>query len=270
LLKYMTSSQLDIEEMFQRVRLDVIRASNGSQVPWTASSLVGTLHLLPALDANLRPLDLGVSDGADSTLGARVPTEHQDASSRAVTSVPPEALGSAEVSEAIKSASLASEEGELAAVGSRLKSAVAIDPGNLSLQRLLGVTYALQGRGGDAKRAFDTVLETNPLDAAAAVERCVVDTHAAPREALIDCESAVRIVPASFDAHAALAMALLEAGNTARAYTEASRAIELSPKVAVGFALRGRIAAALGYQAIAKQDYQRAVRLADEPDTARH
>lgn len=51
LLKHLTTSQLDIDQTFELVREDVILASGGHQIPWTATSLVGSFHLVPGLDS---------------------------------------------------------------------------------------------------------------------------------------------------------------------------------------------------------------------------
>jgi uncharacterized caspase-like protein len=56
LLKYLPTSNLDIYGTFERVRQEVIVSTDGHQVPWIASNLIGQLHLNPAQDQSSAPV----------------------------------------------------------------------------------------------------------------------------------------------------------------------------------------------------------------------
>jgi formylglycine-generating enzyme required for sulfatase activity len=47
LLKHMTTPGLEIEKVFKKVRIDVLRSSNKKQVPWESSSLIGEFYFNP-------------------------------------------------------------------------------------------------------------------------------------------------------------------------------------------------------------------------------
>jgi hypothetical protein len=87
LLKHLTTSKLDIDQTFELVREDVIAASGGHQVPWTASSLVGTFHLIPDLDS--RGTNTSSStQRAISLAGMKMPSSGSSEKSRTIASDP--------------------------------------------------------------------------------------------------------------------------------------------------------------------------------------
>lgn len=62
LLKQMTTPGLSIYEMFMRVRAEVVRQTNGKQVPWEASSLIGSFSFsAPAKPGSDPPARLGAA-----------------------------------------------------------------------------------------------------------------------------------------------------------------------------------------------------------------
>lgn len=48
LLEYITSPGIDVEQLFKQVREDVWNETNGAQVPWTSSSLIGDFSFQPS------------------------------------------------------------------------------------------------------------------------------------------------------------------------------------------------------------------------------
>ena len=59
LIARMTTPGLSLERIFKRVRADVQQASNGKQVPWDSSSLIGDFYFVPLADS--------LSDGVEVT-----------------------------------------------------------------------------------------------------------------------------------------------------------------------------------------------------------
>jgi len=53
LLKYITQPGLKVEDVFKRVRVDVRRVTNGTQIPWESTSLEGDFYFVPASDPQL-------------------------------------------------------------------------------------------------------------------------------------------------------------------------------------------------------------------------
>lgn len=279
LLKYLTTSHLDIEQMFQQVRLDVIEQSHGEQVPWTASSLVGTFHILPQLDMSIPPISSELSafpstptsdeeprsvsapvSGADSTIGA---DSTFGASSHAEGS-PTDAVG---MPVTLVQAAAAIQEGDTKSAISILQALLAENPKDSSAARLLALALQSVGQESEAVSVLSRELSLFPNDAEALLDRCVVEGDLNPATSIRDCEGAVELDPGSSAAHVALADTLFMDGQVKRAYDEAARAIQIAPTQSLAFALRGQIAASQGYSSIAHEDYQRAMnaKLAETP-----
>jgi hypothetical protein len=47
LLKYLTDPGLEIGRMFRKIRIDVAKATDGKQIPWESSSLMGDFYFMP-------------------------------------------------------------------------------------------------------------------------------------------------------------------------------------------------------------------------------
>lgn len=52
LLKHIVSPGLSLEEIFKRVRVDVMNTTSGKQVPWESTSLIGTFYFAPPIYGN--------------------------------------------------------------------------------------------------------------------------------------------------------------------------------------------------------------------------
>jgi hypothetical protein len=87
LLKHLTTSRLDIDQTFELVREDVIAASGGHQIPWTASSLIGTFHLIPDMDSRGTGESLSTQK-AISLAVTRTPAPDSSKNSRTMASDP--------------------------------------------------------------------------------------------------------------------------------------------------------------------------------------
>jgi Flp pilus assembly protein TadD len=143
-----------------------------------------------------------------------------------------------------------------------LRRVLSLDPACAIALRILGVVYALAGRNVEAYQPLDQEIEANPFDALALSYRCLLKA-ADGKDSETDCKEAVLLhdLPQS---HIGLALSLASAGKGPEAYEEATRAIALDPTSAVGYGLRGEIAAALNQGDNAKQDQEKAASLAIE------
>lgn len=67
ILKHIKTPNLSVEEMFKRVRQDVLRETNNQQIPWNSSSLVGDFSfnqtLSPVADTPSTPVATSTSSG---------------------------------------------------------------------------------------------------------------------------------------------------------------------------------------------------------------
>ena len=289
LLKFLVSSPLDVEQMFQRVREDVIRSSNGHQVPWTASSLIGSFHVLPQDDASAAPLgaiaktdeplplDFGRTFLRSSrgpipspqpkenyTIRRSAPPVSNPPVNVALPSVP--ATSSASSSDQVLSLLTAAQSQvralRLNEAVQTLQTVLSLDPASAIALRLLGVVMHLTGRSVEGVQSLERAIQLDPQDGVAYSFLCLIHAEQSDAAALADCEKAVNLKPDLTEAHLGLAISLTTAGELPRAYGEATRAIALDPTSAPSFALRGDLAAAQGHRGIAQQDYVRADQIA--------
>jgi len=227
LLKYLSSSS-EIDQMFQNVRLAVMQQSDGKQVPWTSSSLVGSFHVNPADDA-----------GAPALPQLSRNAIHLEGSGRSLIPIP---LASAVVAPALVESdgvddSRTLEEAEAAARGMHFKQALniiktilSIDPRCAQAFRLLGIIAGLTGRGEDALQALDRAIEINPADALAYSYRCLVKASQEATGFEADCQEAIRLRDDIPEAHLGLSISLASTGRAAEAYKEAAEAGVLNPE----------------------------------------
>jgi uncharacterized caspase-like protein len=257
LLPLLTNSNLDIEEMFRLVREAVIRDSNGQQVPWIASSLIGTFHLRPELDLTDRFLPkLG-----DNTI------ELSPVYTRSIaTGSPTQGDGSLpqtpeQAAKELVSAITLSRSGRFREAVSLLQHVLTVVPNSMVASHLLGLALHETGRDEEAINALDEALRRNPSDTQAAAYKCAIEGYESLSIAEQDCETILRNNP-SAAVYLAYAGVLFANGDDQRAYTQVTQSIALRPSN-LGFALRGAIAAQQGQHGAAERDFLHAAENAD-------
>jgi uncharacterized caspase-like protein len=87
LLRHMLSPNLEIGQLFRRVRVDVMAASENKQVPWESSSLTGNFYFNPGRGISV--LDRPMPPAAESTQNYRKRIHDQPAKVRPSESKPP-------------------------------------------------------------------------------------------------------------------------------------------------------------------------------------
>lgn len=251
------SAQQDIDQLFQSVREEVIRASNGEQIPWTASSLIGTLRLNPAADsylAQLSPMQQTQS----------VPSE--TLSRTASTTVPAiihktdDSGGSA--GPMIQTALDEVKGFHFDAALRILDDVLSLYPSTAATFRLTGIVLHLLGRNREAIQSFDRALELSNSDPLTLSYRCLVTIGSDPKAAAIDCGRAVRIQDNNAQAHLGLALIFKSRGEFAQGLVEINKAIMLSPGSPENYSMRGELQEISGRHALAIADYTLASRLA--------
>jgi tetratricopeptide (TPR) repeat protein len=278
-LKYLSTSPLDVEQMFQQVREDVIQDSRGKQIPWTASSLIGTFHFAPQLDAANRPLADFSNQGQETVAGSISSRSLPGiASTISVGSKTTPVTGSSEhftlptTSEPnepaygtlIQGSIVSAEQGDYDTSVRGLKAALELDPTSSIAIRILGIVFNLMGQHSNSVTAFSRSLDLDPQDAKAYYYRCLALSANDSASAVRDCEAALKLDPDLAEAHLGLANAFLALGDTNRAFSEASKLIELRPDSTMGFALRGKVLARTGNYSAANRDWQRRMSLTSE------
>lgn len=273
LLKYLTTSPLDVEQMFQEVRASVIEASNGHQVPWTASSLVGSFHFIPRLDMTAKPVFSATAadeNGLDSS-GRSLPRESQFRDPSGDTQDPVEPNGGdpifvsgtrSQIYVPIIQRSIAlAEEGHYDTSIRGLKAVLELDPRSALALRLLGLVFNLSGQRSNSIGALNRAIAVDPQDANAYYYRCLVLGTSDSAAAVRDCEASLGVDPDLAYSHLGLANALLALGQPGMAYSEASRMVKLAPNSPLGYAVRGKILARQGKREESTQSFARAISL---------
>jgi Tfp pilus assembly protein PilF len=269
LLKFLGSS-LDVEQMFQRVREDVIRESFGNQVPWTASSLIGAFHVDPNADTDT-PLLAGFG-----AVSQRLSRQSRSQLARQVALSDPPRVKGVDVSEDAKKANLLVQ-ATTEVRGLHFKQALttlemvlSIDPRCALALRLIGLVLHLTGRSAEASQAFDQAIQVDPKDALAYSYRCLVKLSSGGDGRADDCKEALTVQNDLYEAHVGLALNSLTQGESDLAMREATRAIAINPTSPVGFLLRGDIATTEEHKGLAQEDYARATAIALEKAQGDH
>jgi Tfp pilus assembly protein PilF len=280
LLKHL-DSPLDIEGMLQVVRRDVIESSSGLQVPWVASSLVGTFHMRPDSDAQSPILAIqqfssdpelknsnGRSVGDDqspsgmnkrSAVATNVQSLYRD-------DVEPDSNGISDREKVI----LLQEGLRLAEVGNydqavrSIHAVLEADPRSSLALRVLGLVFHLMGRSETASATLTRALDIDPQNARSLYYRCLVNAPSHPEFAIHDCEASIGLDPNNAQVHAVLADALLSLGDTHQAEVEAQIAVSLDPDSAIAASVHGKVLRTLGKIGPAQREFDRATRLSLE------
>jgi uncharacterized caspase-like protein len=252
LLKYLTSSDLDIEEMFRKVREGVIRDSGGKQVPWVSSSLIGSFHVRPELDAKAPVLEAPPSPSASLTASesGRSLKEVRGAS------LAEDALETQRLRDALSAARALDYD---RAIG-MLSRVITNDPGSGVALRLLGLILHVTGRDVEATTALNRAIAVSGTDARAASYKCALSGLSDAEAAVKDCAASVDGEP-SADGYLAFAGTLLAKGEPDQAYLNATRSISLGGSD-LAYALRGMVAKQQGRNGLAQRDFSRAAQLA--------
>jgi tetratricopeptide (TPR) repeat protein len=246
---------LGIEAMFQKVREDVIQKSLGQQIPWTASSLIGSLHIDPKEDASAPATGVALM----STLRNQTKRSAVDIS-ESLRGIPVNLPGEDEVT-LLTQADQEMRSLHFAYAIPILQHILQIDPVCALALRLLGIAFQLVGRSTEAQSTFNRAIALNSNDGVAYASLCLSKISESPSEAQMDCRRAVRLSPNLPQAHVGLAIGLAAEGSRRLAYDEATLAIKLNPSSPLGYRIRGDIANSLGDPESAQQDYSKADKL---------
>lgn len=279
LLKYLTSSPLSAEAMLQQVREDVIRASKGTQVPWTASSLTGSFHFRPGLDTTAVALPAMLSSDEDGTVetserslqtAMQTGSNHFTASSVYAQQGLPQPIGSIiedqrDYYPLVARAATLAQKGDYGNSVRTLKAVLELDPRCTLALRILGLVFNLMGQHAKSITALNRAVVIDPQDALSYYYRCLVRGPSDASAAVEDCEASLGIDPSDGPAHLGLANALLALGQLDRARTEAEEEIQLAPDSALGYSTLGKVLARQGDVTGADQNYQRAIAIDEHP-----
>ena len=272
LLRYLTASDLDIEEMFRKVREDVIRDSQGKQVPWVSSSLIGSYHVRPELDVAATRALPKLWDGAEAPEGPNGRTLRDVAGKTPIPSNTTASLQSKATSDLspavlvqLTKAAGAASAGQTGAAVQILQAAVSANPGIGLLYRLLGLMQHTAGQDSAALASFGAALAIDSNDARALAYQCALEGLTGVSSAPADCAIAVRIQP-SADSFLTLAAVQQLNNDSDRALVSASQSISIGGSD-LSYALRGAINVQSGRSGAAQRDFSHATEIAVQPDS---
>ena len=226
LLRFLTQPNLDIEDMFKEVRQGVIQESRAQQVPWTASSLIGTFHVCADQDASSPSLP--VIQDEPKVIGI-VAGRSFGSNAHNTISVPPNRANvdmRAHIDQAISMAKLS----HFSEAISLLQDVLSIWPESSVALRLLGLLLHHVGRDTEAFATFDRALQLNGKDAPAAAYQCAMQGIVMAAAAHDHCELAARTNP-SAETYLALAFVLTAVGDGQGASGALDISLSLGPQV---------------------------------------
>jgi uncharacterized caspase-like protein len=256
------SSTLPIEAVLKQARKETILASQGAQIPWIASSLVGSFRINGHNENQAtRSEELSLNDQL-----ALIPTGPSQA--RDLSGSPVSTNAQSQNGFDLRSADILAQQGILLAQQGNyqeairsLSAALEAHPGYSIVLRVLGLIFHVLGRGADAAAQFTRAINTDPEDSLAYTYRCAETTNSDPLSAIRDCYASVAITPQFVPARLLLANALLAQGQSEAALREITSALIIAPDSAQSYAVRARIMKALGQDAAADKDIRRAIAL---------
>jgi hypothetical protein len=241
LLKEISAPGLTAEEMLNRTRVNVTRASRSEQVPWISSSLAEDFAFVPAAKA----------------AAATPPPEPVAPPPPTATVAPPvEAVQPPPATEPSKQAVIEPTKPALPPPASDSKppqSALADDPTIKELTRKLadnpndaaalyrrGQVYASKAAYPLALKDFDAAIRLNPRDVEAYNNRCWVRTVVGDlQKALRDCNEALRLRPNFVDALDSRGLLNLKNGQSKNAIADFDAALKINPKLTSSLYGRG-------------------------------
>jgi hypothetical protein len=230
LIKQLKVLDATVEQIFNRTRMAVSRATKGQQVPWFSSSLEEDVALaspsqpnvpLPGLPTDSKANGPSATASSAPSLKAPAPPGPQPGPQ----AEPPGAAQIAKMTPDKPAKPSVSEEANL---------------NDLATFYERGQRYALNGDFALAIKDFDEVIRRDPKHAGALNDRCWAQAViGALHDALADCNEALRIAPNYLDALDSRGMVNLKLGLLKMAIADYDAALRINPKHAASLYGRG-------------------------------
>ncbi len=258
-LKQIGTSDLSAQEMLNRVRDGVSKASQGAQVPWLVSSLsepfaFGLAPLPKRIDPTLPPgattKPLPELKPAAPASETPKPTEPKSTEAKSTEAKPP-------VIANIPPPSSPSPADDPAIAA--LNGKIAANPNDQSSWYKRGQLHASKGAYQLALRDFDEALRLNPRDVEAYNNRCWTRTVVGDLPgASKDCNEALRLRPGFADALDSRGLLNLKSGQARNAITDFDAALAANPRLASSLYGRGLAKLRSGATADGERDIAKA------------
>jgi uncharacterized caspase-like protein len=246
LIKQIQSSDLTLEEIFNRTRIAVSEASQGDRVPWFSSSLTEDFSFGPgaAQSAENAAPPQAAARIADDRKPVASATAEGKAEQNAEPKVPaanPSTLAPAPPSQAaakpaVEAISYPPDRTAIETLDARLKD----DPNDATALYKRGQIYTKNGLFARAASDFDAALQLNPKDPDALNNRCWARAmYADLQSALEDCNEALRLRPAFAEALDSRGLVNLKLSLIKNAIEDYDAALRIKPNLASSLYGRG-------------------------------
>jgi lipoprotein NlpI len=240
LVRQLKVSDATIEQIFNRTRMGVSRATKGEQVPWFSSSLEEDVALASSpqptgqSSATSGPAQKAPSTTAISGLTANTSTETPNHGANGKTTPGATLEKKAEPPDPEQPAKMAP------AKAAKLPASEDANPRDPASFYERGQNYALNGDFALAIKDFDEVIRRDPKHIGALNDRCWAEAMiGALHDALADCNEALRISPNYMDALDSRGIVNLKLGMLKMAIADYDASLRIDPKHAASLYGRG-------------------------------
>lgn len=265
LLKEIRVPDLTAEEVLNRTRVGVTRASRSEQVPWISSSLAEDFAFVAGakvakVNPRVDPKPVIPSVGPTVKPPAQPPAAAEPVKPVAViaqpepakpTEIRPIETKPVEVKPIETSVASLAHEPTVAALNAK----IAANPKDINSLYRRGQVYASKGAYRAAIKDFDESLKFHPNDAEALNNRCWTRTVVGElSSALLDCNEALRLRPGFVDALDSRGLLYLKAGKAKDAIVDFDAALQINPRLTSSLYGRGLAKQRSGAAAAGERD----------------
>jgi uncharacterized caspase-like protein len=262
LLKEIRAPDLTADEILNRTRVGVSKASHSEQVPWISSSLAEDFSFVLGARPAATPPQSQASDSSPSTR-IEGPVPSAPPSPPAPTAVaktetpppPPQSPPPERPSLDVQAPAAAEPSLEEDPAIKSLSARIAQNPDDGAALYRRGQVYASKGAYRLAVKDFDDTIRLNPKDVEAYNNRCWVRTVVGDLQpALRDCNEALRLRPNFVDALDSRGLVNLKNGQTKNAIADFDAALKINPRLTSSLYGRGLAKLRNGATAEGEQD----------------
>jgi lipoprotein NlpI len=251
LLKEIRVPDLMAEEVLNKTRVGVARASRQEQIPWISSSLSEDFSFVPGaggsggprppgpiatLPSSQPPAPPPPAPAPSSTPVAHLPPPPQPPKVDQTPTPPPAPPAATETAPAQPNEVALADDPTIKGLTAKIDA----NPDDVNALYRRGQVYASKGAYNLAIKDFDDTIRLNPKDVEALNNRCWARTVVGDLQpALKDCNEALRLRPNFVDALDSRGLVNLKAGQNKNAIADFDAALKINPRLTSSLYGRG-------------------------------